>query len=81
VITRTELISVPTFAYRQLPDSLTAPIPAPPAPLLNCADGKGWPEVCVIDALATIPAWQATLQLCNGDRAKSALLGTTDGQQ
>jgi hypothetical protein len=79
-VTRTELVYVPVPAYKLLPSELTAPIPDPPAPLFTCDDGKGAPRLCVLDALAQIPAYQGALQLCNSDRARAALLGTTDGQ-
>lgn len=80
VITRTETVMVPVPAYKPLPHELTAPIPMPPRPLLNCADGKGWPAICVPDALATIPAYQAAIGQCNDDRRRAALFGVTDGQ-
>lgn len=79
-ITRTELVQVPVPAYRPLPHELTDPIAAPPAPLLNCSDGNGWPAICVPDALATIPAYQAALGLCNADRRRAALYGAADAQ-
>jgi hypothetical protein len=71
---------VPTIAYRPLPRELTTPIPAPPAPAANCVDAQGRPAVCALDGLLTIPTWEALWQNCNADRAKAALLGTTDGQ-
>lgn len=76
---RTEIIEVPTIAYQPLPGALTAPIPGPPAPPLACRDGAQ-AVPCVLDALATIPAWQAALDLCNADRRRAAALGVTDGQ-
>lgn len=67
------------MAYRPIPDALTAPIPAPRAPPLLCLlDGS--PAFCVLDALATIPAWDTALQTCNADRATVRTLGKTDGQ-
>lgn len=80
-VTRAEIVYVPIPAYTPLPVELTNPIAEPPAPLLGCSDGAGWPAVCVADALATIPAWRATLQMCNRDRARAAVLGATDGQE
>lgn len=71
---------MPVPAYRPLPAALTAPIPAPPAPLLDCRDANGRAAVCVLDALATIPAWQSALDACNADRRRAAALGATDGQ-
>lgn len=79
-VTRTEIVYVPQTAYKALPIDLTSPIPEPPEPLFTCDDGKGAPRLCVLDALATIPAYQGALQLCNSDRARAALLGATDGQ-
>lgn len=79
-VTRTEFVTVPIPAYKPLPVTLTAPLPRPPVPLLSCSDSAGWPAVCVLDALATIPAWDAFADMCNRDRARAALLGTTDGQ-
>lgn len=79
VASRPVTIEVPVIAYQPIPDVLTAPIPKPAAPPLLCAlDGTA--TICVLDALATIPAWDAALDLCNGDRAKTRLLGKTDGQ-
>ena len=78
-VTRTEIIAVPSIAYRPLPDALTAPIPLPPPPPRWCKrDGK--PAVCAIDALATIPAWRAALDAANADRHRAAVLGASDGQ-
>ncbi len=81
VVTRTEIVTVSVPAYQPLPSDLTSPIPEPPAPLLACTDSQGRPAVCVLDALATIPAYQAVIAVCNGDRARAALLGVTDGQR
>jgi len=67
--------------YTPLPRELTDPIPAPPAPLLFCALPDGTPAGGVLDALATIPAWDAALGMCNADRARAAALGKTDGQK
>ena len=69
------------IAYRPLDSALTSPIPEPPAPPALCIDDRGEPGVCVLDGLATIPAWRATLQMCNRDRARAAVLGATDGQE
>jgi hypothetical protein len=80
VTTRTEIISVPTITYRPLPHELTAPLLAPLAPAAACVDAKGEPLVCALDGLLTIPDWEAILGTCNTDRARAALLGTTDGQ-
>ena len=76
VVTRTELVQVPVPAYRPLPHELTDPLAEPPAPLPACGG-----LVCVPAALATIPAYQAALGLCNADRARAALYGATDGAQ
>ncbi|KAB2901267.1 MAG: hypothetical protein F9K31_02460 [Dokdonella sp.] len=73
------MVSVPVMVYRPLPAALTAPIPPPPAPPARCTlDGAG--AVCVSDALALLPMWQAALEMCNADRARAALLGRSDGQ-
>ena len=77
-LVRTEVLSVPTIAYRPLPAALTAPLPTPPLPPLLC-ELEGAPAVCALDALAQIPAWDATVQMCNADRRRAALLGATDG--
>jgi len=79
-IPRTELVYVPVPAYQPLPRAWTDPIPEPPAPLFTCPDETGRAGLCVLDALATIPAYQAALAMCNADRARSALAGATDGQ-
>lgn len=71
---------VPEVAYVPLPRELTMPIAAPPAPAALCTDARGAPAVCVIDALATIPAWRDALGVCNSDRARAGVLGTSDGQ-
>lgn len=78
-VTRTEVIAVPSIAYRPLPDALTTPIPAPPSPPLLC-EWNGQAAVCVIDALATLPAWRAALEAANADRRRAAILGGSDGQ-
>ena len=80
VVTRPEVISVPKIAYRPLPHELTAPIQPPLAPPALCVDSNGQALVCALDGLLTIPSWQATLDTCNKDRARSALHGVTDGQ-
>ncbi len=77
-ITHTEFLTVPVPAYRRLPTTLTDPLVLPPRPLLDCSDGHGAPALCVTDALATIPSYQALVDTCNRDRAKSAALGETD---
>lgn len=78
-LVRTEVLSVPTIAYRPLPSALTVQLlPPPPPPLLCELDGTA--AVCVLDALATIPAWDAALQACNADRRKAAVLGAANGQ-
>lgn len=79
-VTRTELVYVPVRTYRPLPIALTSPLMEPPAPLFTCDDGAGAPRLCVLDALAAIPAYQATVQQCNSDRARAALFGATDEQ-
>jgi hypothetical protein len=76
---RTEVLTVPVPAWRPLPDILTAPLLPPPAPPARCVL-EGRPAVCVLDALALLPAWEAQLATCNADRARAALLGATDGQ-
>lgn len=78
-LVRAEVLSVPTIAYRKLPDALTDPLLAPPLPPLLC-ELDGTAAVCVLDGLAQLPAWQAFGEMCNADRRKAALLGTTDGQ-
>lgn len=78
VVTRVQTVEVPVIAYRPIPAELTAPIPKPPRPPLLCElDGRA--VMCVLDALATIPAWDAAVELCNEDRRKTRLLGGTDG--
>lgn len=77
-MTRVQTIEVPVIAYRPIPAELTAPIPKPPRPPLLCELG-GVPVMCALDAIATIPAWDAALGLCNADRLKTRLLGETDG--
>lgn len=77
--TRTEVVTVPAIAYRPVPGVLTAPIPEPAPPPLACTLA-GVAAPCVLDALATIQAWRAALELCNADRRKTALLGASDGQ-
>jgi hypothetical protein len=79
VLSRPIAIDVPVVAYRPIPDALTAPILKPQRPPLLC-NLLGIPTVCVLDALATIPAWDAAVDLCNADRLKTRLLGKTDGQ-
>ena len=79
MLSRPIAIDVPVIAYRPIPDALTAPILAPPRPPLLC-ELQGVAAVCVLDALATIPAWDAVLQTCNADRLTTRLLGKTDGQ-
>jgi hypothetical protein len=68
------------MVYQPIPDALTAPLLPPPRPSLLCELG-GAPAVCVLDALATIPAWDVALQMCNADRVKVRTLGKTDGQR
>lgn len=80
-VTRTVTVEVPLIAYRPLPRELTTPLPAPLPPSRNCVDAAGASAVCVLDALATIPRYQAVIGLCNADRARAALLGATDGAQ
>jgi hypothetical protein len=78
-VTHSEAIEVPVPAWKPIPDKLTAPILPPPAPPARCVlDGQ--PAICVLDALATIPLYQADIDQCNADRATTALLGATDGQ-
>jgi hypothetical protein len=64
-------------AYRSMPAELTAPLLAPPAPRLLCLL-NGQAAMCLLDALATLPAYEAALQVCNADRRRVALLGATD---
>lgn len=79
IVSRPQLIEVPVIAYRQIPDALTAPLLPPPEPPLLCVlNAKA--SLCVLDALATIPAYQSSLDLCNSDRAKVRMLGKTDAQ-
>lgn len=77
----TEVVRVPELAYVPLPRALTDPIAPPPAPAVLCTDAAGQPAVCVIDALATIPQWRDALDTCNSDRARAAVLGSSDGQR
>lgn len=77
-VVRTEFVEVPVIAYQPLPGVLTAPIPAPPQPPARCTWGEA-PAVCVLDALATLPAWEAALGMCNADRRRAASLGRSDG--
>jgi hypothetical protein len=80
VVSKPEIVEVPRVAYRPLPPELTAPLAEPAMPIARCvADGK--PAICVIDALATIPLYQAALRTANDDRARAALLGRTDGTE
>lgn len=79
VVSRPITIELPTLVYRPIPHQLTTPIVPPPQPSLLCVL-NGQAAVCVLDALATIPAWDAALQMCNADRSKVRTLGATDGQ-
>ena len=79
VVTRPIVIEVPVIAYRPLPDALTAPLLAPPAPPARCIHAGGSPAVCVLDALTQLPAWEAALETCNADRRRAAALGALDG--
>lgn len=70
---------MPTIAYQPIPRALTAPIAMPTPPESRCMlDGK--PAVCVLDALALIPLYQGAIEACNADRARTALLGVSDGR-
>lgn len=63
-------------AWRDMPATLTQPLAEPPAPPLLCMLNKQ-AVPCLIDAVATIPAYQATLRICNADRRRVDLLGRT----
>jgi len=82
ILSRPQLIEVPSPpAYVPAPAALTDPLPPHPAPASNCKMADGSPAVCLLDALGMIPLYQADIEVCNSDRAKTALLGTTDGQK
>ncbi len=80
MVSRPEIIEVPRVAYRPLPPALTAPLAEPAAPPARCVVA-GAPAICVLDALAMIPLYQAALRTANDDRARAELLGRTDGAQ
>ena len=76
VVSRPSVIKVAMPTFRTIPESLTTLLSEPPAPPLLCIlNDQAVP--CLIDVLATIPAYQATLRLCNADRQRTALLGRT----
>ena len=78
VVTRVQTIEVPVIAYRPIPAALTSPIVKPPRPPLLC-ELDGASVMCALDVIATIPSWDAAVDLCNADRLKLRLLGVTDG--
>jgi len=80
VVTRARTVDVPEVSYRPIPEALTKPLQEPPPPQANCTLG-GKPVICVLDALGVIPEYQAFVQQCNDDRARTALFGRTDGQK
>lgn len=79
MVTRPEVIEVPQVSYVPVPTALTAPLALPARPVPRCSQ-NGNSVICVPDALALIPIYQAIIYTCNADRATTALLGKTDGQ-